>query len=343
MIQKVPIYVLILAALMGCKDGHVATLSSDKFPPVALLDTIKSAVFVQTLEHNLPEEKNVVYSPAFLYAWDELRKSGNGQVTVPDDNADLQYINKSISHRGALSGNEYTTKVELNGGTLRINASFARTMPFKEPLDTSAGGLTFLGTVVKAFGMPRYAHKVAEQIGILYYENDDRFIFHIVPEKEGDEIIFAKGFNEGRNFSEILQTVQHFTNRGKQERNKEGNNWKYSLRYGDDLLIPVMKFNYLANYKSIVGQKIFSGQYQWNIEVATQENAFVLNEHGAKVESNAKMEMKKSVAELDEVKKLELNKEFILIMKRQVARHPYFMMVVRNAGFMQPQTLNPYH
>jgi hypothetical protein len=63
----------------GTQSTPVA--ANRNFPEVAKLDTVPHTAFVQTLEHNLPGDKNIVYTPAFLYAWDEIRKNGAGTIT----------------------------------------------------------------------------------------------------------------------------------------------------------------------------------------------------------------------------------------------------------------------
>jgi hypothetical protein len=342
------IYALIFASLAGCKDAsnagsrgaQIVEDNSGQFPPVVSLDSIKTTEFVPTMEHALPLDKNVIYAPAFLYAWDEIRKIGRGSVKVPNNNPDMLLINASTSHKDALTKKEYTVKVDRDGNNLHIKASFTRSLHFNRPLDTAMNKFLFRGVSVRAFGMPHYSYNAARQIDILFYESDDRFIFRIVPGKASEEIVFANGFGKEQSFDQILHTIEAYRAKGDRERKKTLNEWKYSFRAGDVVLIPAISFDYKTAYRSIEGQTIFAGPSQLEIQVATQRTGFVLNERGVRVESEGDLYARSADADLPEEstakhdKKLELNTEFIVIMKKLGTTNPYFMMAVRNAGFM---------
>jgi len=335
--------------LYGCKShtgrhsGSFATLGNDStLPALVCLDTLQSSAFVPTLENQLPQNKNVVYTPAFLYAWNELRESSNGPLKVPAGNTDLQLVNTSESYKGTLSPDEYATSVYKNGNSLRIWAAFKKGLPFKDNMDTSENGFKFNGTSVKAFGMPHFSDKITERINILYYENDDTFIISITPKDEREEIILAKGFNTGDSFKDVLQQIKQSTLYGEKERTNGNSAWKYYLSYEDVVLIPIMRFNYAANYYSIVNQIIVAGNDELRVDTAKQRNAFVIDEHGAKVESEATIAVSAAAApppppgenEKPHIKKILLDKEFVILLKKKTTDFPYFMMRVNNTDIM---------
>ncbi len=320
-----------------------ALQKESSFPKLTCIDTVSSTEFIPTLQHGLPKHKNVIYSAAFLYAWNELQNKIEGKINIPDSNHDLKLIAQSQSYIGTLSKGEYITDVTHAEDVVAVSAIFKIGLPFKIDMDTVENGLVFGGKHVKAFGMSSYSERVANQIEILYYENDDKFILKILPADSNDEITVAKGFNANTNFDAILQTIKFSIDVAERERGKRRDDGMFILHDGDIVLLPVMKFNYLANYKSIIGAHIFAKNKTLTIEKANQRNAFLIDEHGAKVESEAEMTvstdsvgpMVTQRAQRD--RKLVLNKEFVLFLKKHKASNPYFMMLVSNADIMVPR------
>ncbi|MBK9329750.1 MAG: hypothetical protein IPM95_10660 [Sphingobacteriales bacterium] len=46
---------------------------------VTSLDNLKQTDFVITLENPISENKNIIYAPAFLYAWDKIKEELKSQ------------------------------------------------------------------------------------------------------------------------------------------------------------------------------------------------------------------------------------------------------------------------
>ena len=320
--------------------NRVVDIPDSTFSKVVCLDSVPSTEFVPTLQHKLSGHKNLIYSPAFLYAWEALQEHVKGEIREPKNNADLKLIEQSKSYRGTLSEGEYSTNVTEAGNRLSVSASFKKGLPFKSDMDTAVDGFDFSGAKVKAFGMPHYNKKIAGQIKILCYENDDKFILALIPADGSDEIMLAKGFSVDTTFEGLLEVLMHRIESSKEEWEKGASDWKFNFREGDVVLVPVMRFNYLANYKTITGEKIITDAKSYEIEKASQRNAFLLDEHGAKVESEAEVAVAAAAAPptvgnaMPHDKKLLLDKEFILVLRKWHSQFPYFMMRVSNADIM---------
>ena len=346
MLSKNCKYLLIAIVMAGCKQ-HAPKGSSFSafdavgiFPAVCALDTITSASFVPTMQDTLPADKNVVYTPAFLYAWDELREKTGGTIQVPDNEDPLQLVNSSVSYKGTLLPEEYATRIVENGAHLSVFAAFKKGLPFKDDMDTA--GIKFKGIPVKAFGMTGPSEIMADRIAILFYDNDDHFIVRITPADDKEDIILAKGFNTAGSFENILKRIDSLNIAGQNERKKNQTDWRYNFLYGDELLTPVMSFNYAANYRQFTGRMISADGHTFRIDTASQRTAFVINEHGAKVESEAEVAVAVTAApappppgeEQKHEKKMLFDKDFIVILRKKNAQYPYFMMAVTNTDIM---------
>ena len=88
---------------------------------------------------------------------------------------------------------------------------------------------------------------------------------------------------------------------------------------------------------------ITGGGQRYRIAEASERNAFILDRRGAEVESQAEVVTTTAAVppsppgEKESVrheKKLWLNKDFILILTKQHAQYPYFMVAVNNTDLM---------
>jgi hypothetical protein len=331
---------LIGSLLCGCKGvapiGTKAKVGEKgrAFPDVVSLDTIPGTGFEATMQNTLAASKNEVYSPAYLFAWDELRRDAHGRLEVLSQNADLLLVNSSQNYKGSLDKNEYQVKLAKDANGISIRAEFKKELPFTTTLD-SDNKFIFKGKQVKAFGMNYFDEKIACQIKILYYENDDRFILKIIHADERQELIFAKGFG-GATFEDEWNMIRRFW----QDKRERQPDWKYELQHEDQIKIPVMMFNYEANYERLIGTQIKDNGDTLKISEAWQRNAFLLDENGARVESEAVLTAAAPAAPPEgedskpHLKRLFLNKNFILVLTKAGAQNPYLMVNVTNTDFM---------
>jgi hypothetical protein len=135
--------------------------------------------------------------------------------------------------------------------------------------------------------MPWYSKDATEKLVIEYYKSDEQFILRIKPKNPQEEVLLVKGLPMDGNFAQVLTTINKYRQRGKEEAKIEHNSWKYIFNPDDQVLIPVMRFNYEADYNTLKQEVIKTGQKTWEIKEASQRNAFILDQFGAKVESQA--------------------------------------------------------
>jgi len=115
----------------------------------------------------------------------------------------------------------------------------------------------------------------------------------------------------------------------------ENNYWKYSIEDEDILSIPVINFNLEKNYESLEGNQLRSKDSKYHIETAYQRIALILDEKGAKVESEAEFAVAtEEIEELPTPKRLILDRPFLLVFKRTDTDNPYLVAWMNNNELM---------
>jgi hypothetical protein len=310
-------------------------------PGVTSLGNLKQTDFVATLENPISESKNIIYAPAFLYAWDKIKEELKNPIIVADSNTlDFKLLNQSISHQSSLTETEYSTTVQIVDGAVIAEAFFNKTLPFETKLEVLSEPIPFDTTKVSAFGMYSYDEEAIKYIHILYYKDDDNFILKLTPKDKQHEIILIKGIDKYPTLKNAIKLTNDLIAEGKKEQTNTKLSWKYQIIPEDIFAIPAIKFNIETHYNNLEGQSFVTKDNKTHsVEVAYQRTGFILNENGAVVESEA-------VAAVDTVsaapiithpKKMIFDKPFLIIIKRTGKVNPYFVMKVANAELLTRQ------
>lgn len=326
----VPIVILLSA---GCKQ--VTGPDTGGFPPEVRIDSAMRTVFVPVPEHPGEPGDNIIYAASFALAWDELsRILGSDPASV---NHLVRRLNASTSHEGALRTGTYSVEAQVLGEELLVTAFFKKGLPFAVPFERKPGGMLFgKKAPVHAFGMPHYKEAMAAQMQVLYYEDDDKFILRLTAGPDNDQILLAKGFTDGEKLSAMETKVNTAVSKGKQELAKGKNTWKYTLGAEDDVLIPEIRFHLSCSYHELINLPVTVRGQTLRITEAAQRTAFVLDEKGVILESEAVVGVDSLSASMEAppVKRLHFDKPFLILMQEQGGKHPYFMMKVANAEWM---------
>jgi hypothetical protein len=311
-----------------------------ELPEVTSLDSLKHTQFAITLENPILENKNVIYAPAFLFAWDALKK----ELKTPFDliaplSNDFKLLNESKSYENSLKPDEYDVNVLRKDGRISAYAYFNKTLPFPHKLEKLEEPIVFGNTKVHAFGMKYYDYLSVEFTNILYYKNDDNFILKFSPKNEHHEIILVKGLDSVSTLADALRKINVLIGSGKQEQKNEDVLWKYIITQHDIFSIPVIKFNISTQYKTVEKQKFRVGDESYDIDTACQRTGFILNENGAVVESEAFLEGAAAESEtIQRPKKMIFDKPFYIVIKRIDQVNPYFVMKVDNTELMSEKS-----
>ncbi len=331
---------LALLSLAACKPSNKKSESVwTDLPEVTSLDSLTRTDFVLTLESQIPANENVVYAPAFLFAWDKVKVELKSQIIFSSQNSDaFKQINNSASHQGSLTSDEYTVNTEMVDGAIVVKSFFNKTLPFETELQALEQAIQFGETKVKAFGMHYFNQDAVKLTKILYYKNDDNFVLKLVPKDKQHEIILAKGLGDYNTLKDGINRTNALIDQGKKEQTDNTLLWMYQILPEDYFAIPSVKFNIETNYRELEGQRFSTvDKKQHSFEVAYQRIGFILNEKGAVVVSEDTTAVDSAGTEpiIIHPKKMIFDQAFLIIIKRVDNPNPYFVLKVTNAELLE--------
>lgn len=326
---------LTILILQGCKQTNTLTdFEADKtFPEVSALENFPGTVFSPCLESSSIADKNTIYAASLMMCWNEIKTTLNdslSEFTSPE----LEWMNNTTTHQNALKPDEYISEAVVDGPTIIARAYFKKSLPFVRPMQKLNSGMTFKGQPVSAFGFDGSHPGVT----IYYYNSDNDFALRIRTSDQDHEIILVKtSFTPKASLKTYIDEVYNARDAFLEKRNNT-NFRNYYLEDEDETRIPMMAFNLETSFPELVGSTFKTTQTLMLITKAYQRTAFVLNEKGAEVESEA--EMNATEAEEPEPakpKQLFFDKDFLVLLKRKEVINPYFAMYVTNTELMVQQ------
>jgi hypothetical protein len=332
-IEFISILVISCFIFFGCKEKR-------SFPPQSDLDTFKETAFSPTLENKLPANKNVIYSPSLLYAWDEMKAQIKYPLVIDKSFADLVTLNNSKSYLNSLDKSEYETDVTISSNAISVTTFFSKSLPFETKLESFKGELIFNNTKVRSFGLKGSDEDLEKIIKILYYKNDSNFVIELQPKDVNQQIIlFKKEDNSDSTLAGTVSALNASIELGKKESLVKENFWKYSYNYTDEVIIPVLKFNIETHYKTMEENCVNINGVNYTVNVMRQRTAFILDEKGAEMETEAETGMSGACEKFmpPHPKKMIFNQPFLVILKQSDKTNPYFVMLANNAELMEKE------
>jgi len=329
--MRVTIFLLFFL-LVGCTYSPEEEFNQDKtFPKVQGLDEYKLSSFLPTLESKVDINKNQIYAASLLMAWDEIKTELSPIGNINGDV--LELMNQSKTYIDVLNSDEYSSSIEMKDSTIYAKAFFKKSLPFEYPLRVFED-LKFKNTVVPSFGFYGSC-KFAE---IAYYKNDQDFAIKFFPEDQAHEIILVKSkFKNNSSLKAYISTLEVAIQAFKKDRT-DRNYWKYYFNDDDVVKIPSLAFHLEKDYDEIIGSTFTSETAPYIIESAYQRTAFLLNEKGAEVESEATLETTEALEEeLPKPKRLLFDDTYLILLKRKNSKNPYFTMLVSNTEHMKKE------
>ena len=333
--KKIEITILvILTLLMSCQNQK----QERKFPEVKNLSEYEETEFLPTLEHSINTQKNSVYCATLLFAWDEIRKQINLPLIISEEDKDLLLLNNSTSFINVLKSDEYFASGTIDGNLITARAEFNKSLPFEEELDSYNNKLIFKGQAVVSFGVRGYNGYGQVRIG--YYKNDNNFIIKLLPKDKNHEIVLFKSDNVFHSMAEMNEEIRKLLEIGQNERKNEKHEWKYYIADEDEVIIPKFSFNIKTNFSTLEGNEFRTAEQDYLIGTAWQRTAFLLDESGAEIESEAEFEvyveeeLEEEEKEKPQPKKMIFDNDFLILLKRTDAQHPYFGLWTTNTELM---------
>ncbi len=107
------------------------------------------------------------------------------------------------------------------------------------------------------------------------------------------------------------------------------------------MVIPKFNFNIETNYSKLEGAYFNANNRIFQVEYAKQRTAFLLDESGAEIESEAEIEVTSEAIEEElekpKPKKMIFNIPFLILLKRTDAKNPYFGLWTTNSELMMKE------
>ena len=310
------------------------------FSEVKKLSEYEQTNFIPTLEHEINKENNSIYCATLLYAWDEIRKQIGLPFIISQEYKDLLLLNNSQSFINTLKNNEYSASVGVNGNLIIAKAEFNKSFSFATILNSYDKKLNFKKQAVASFGVNGYSsYEQLRIVKIVYYKNNNNFIIKLLPKDENHEIILFKTDKLFQSMAEMNAEVSKLSEIGKKEQKNERLKWKYDFLKEDEVIIPKINFNIKTNYANLEGKHFKTSKQDYKIQTAFQRTAFILDEKGAEIESEAVICVEKLAIDEEEQakpqpKKMIFDKDFLILLKRTDAQNPYFGLWVVNTELM---------
>jgi hypothetical protein len=223
---------------------------------------------------------------------------------------------------------------------IKGKAEFNKSLPFDEKLESYDNKLTFDGKKVASFGISGNDDRAQKAVNVLYYNNDSDFIISLLLKDANHEMILYKTDKHFKTLSEALEDINKKIKVGNAEKQTEELSWKYTIRDKDEIIIPKLRFNIETNYSTLEGNKFQSQSRPYEIQEIKQETAFILDEKGAEIKSEASAEVyvlsneKIKEEPKRQPKKMIFDKPFFLICKKANSSNPYLGIRIANTELM---------
>jgi hypothetical protein len=302
-----------------------------EFSKIRDISHFQKTEFVPTFESELNLDKNNIYSTTSCLAWAEI-KNILGSDLSNFESKQLQEINDSKSFINTLSKNEYNTECSVNDGAITAKAYFKKALPFKDPLTKFDSTFIFDNIDVETFGFKFYC----DFAKINYYLDKNNFSISLYPKDENHEIIIVMMENPQNSFKEYF--TKHLLNSSSFTKNRTNEDyWKHYFSPKDRVEIPCIDFNIEKNYNEITNTSFNSIKKKHLVNIFYQNNAFILNETGAIVESEFIETVDAIEDEQAKIKIMLFNKPFVVFLKRKDAYLPYFSIYIENTEILKPK------
>jgi hypothetical protein len=311
-----------------------------EFPEVVNVDSLAKTDFVGTLSEKVKPNQNQIYCSTLPFVWSELREGL--KVKIETDSKPIKRLLEANDFQNSLQPNEITTLFGKDEQGITAKAEFVKLLPFEFEFERNNTDLEFDGTAVESFGIKGYGeYDITNQIQLIYYKSDDEFVLKLLPNDSIHEIyIYLPKKAKLKTLKHLVKDIQKAEDKYDKRKSSTKLTWKDEFLDDDLFSMPVIEFNIEKNYKEIEGQTITASDTTYGISICYQRIAFILDEVGAIIESEAEVVTSTEAApeeNLPAPKQLVLDKPFFIMLKRTDSDNPYFAMWVNNTELMIEQ------
>jgi len=328
---------------------------------VANADDLTATVVTPHLECPIADGKNVLWCSTFQLAWNEACDLIGEDIHLEDEPAMVAVMNKKIATKADIDEASYlaiagfvkdgildkipaavrekfgegaptrladTTALSPGSPGIAAYACLVKDLRFANPFESlDDGELQFQGTPVRAFGLAdpeakANTNKLMEQV-IYYSESQSRegIICELRTTSRHDRLILAMVKPKGT-LQETIDDVQ--------QRVAKTDPWRCSV----ELMVPKIDFDILKNYARLLEKRLKvrnSDVNGWPVVTAAQTIRFQLNDTGATLRSEARLQAKNG-RPMPAI----FDKPFLIMLQRKGAKQPYFALWVDNVELLMP-------
>jgi hypothetical protein len=321
--------------IITCLLAVIACQEKRQFPKERKLSSFNNTEFVATLENEIDSKKNNIYAASLLFAWDEIRRKLDAEILVDPKYRYFALFNQCESYQKALNSEEYTSSTEVIGDTICARATFSISLPFPEKLKSYKDNLTFGNKNIASFGARGSDRFKFQIIKILYYKDDNNFVIELNPTDKQHQILLFNSTKKFKTLAESNAEIQRLILIGKEHKKEQKTFWRGYFEDADVLIIPKFNFNISTHIPTLEGIPFESGTRSYMVNEAWQRTAFILDEVGAELESEAIIYTSEEiVAEKPKPKRLIFDKPFTLFLKKANSVNPYFGMWVADTELL---------
>ncbi|GAB1366557.1 hypothetical protein MASR1M36_14280 [Candidatus Cloacimonadaceae bacterium] len=247
-------------------------------------------------------------------------KSGYGQETVDAINKECRAKFPSKSFSDLL--------IKLGAKDIISYAYFLKEVQYETQFEKQ--DFKFMNKPVQGFGANANSF---QNVHVVYYENDDKFILALKLRDNSDQLFLAKGFPTSGP-EEVVGFLRSKVPAQSGDVEVPGK----LMNKKDVFAAPVLHLDAERKYEEMLGLRVKNKKMKgYAISVMQEKIKFDMDEKGARVENEAVIGMITSVAPGSYTpKKLVLDKPYWVIMKRANSNNPYFLMGVDETTVMKP-------
>lgn len=314
-------------------------------PELTPLPNDAKTKFLITLDEPVQAGNNLVYSAAFPEAWSELLKAIGGSIKgAPQNSETTKRLMTTRYHEGVLTEKDYTKNIRRENGIAEVQVSIKFMLPFDKGFEGLTYGYDFQNKQVEGFEGNLSVEGFPKLCSILYYKNDKEFCVQINPKDSSIKMLLVKGLPAQNTFLKNWELVETWKKRGVNFAKRDSTKWRTEWRGYDYVRMPNLGFNFKYLVKEVLhNQLVKDGKDTWTIQKAEISNGFALNENGSVLVSLAKVladtTAKRDPEDIKPIvipnKYLDFNDAFHIILIREGAPYPFFMVYVANSDFMQ--------
>ena len=352
--------------LPGCKNtrnqaGAEPTPPPTPTPAATATPAVRAekTIITPSLEESISPDHNLLWCATLQLAWNELFTLADGPIAMENESSLVALLNQQKTLNLALDEASYLARAgfatpemlkeieqshqqkfpdqpippELQGlpqNSLMAYAYLLKTLPFEWAFTRFTKPLNYQGTPVASFGLAQYMSghptddNLARQVSVLDYQNGDDFMLELHTKSQADRLILAKippADTLRATLDQVLNRLEHAQ--------------PTAMQNLETLIVPVIDLDRTRQFPELCKRTLTAPNAALSgkaLSLVEQRIQFRLDETGAVLESKSVF-----VSALPP-RKFVFDKPFLVMLMRQDAGIPYFVLWVNNADVLTPFT-----